>query len=77
MALGSCQGGCFMIFAKRLKEVMEGHGVTQAELSRRLGLSPGTIRDYCSGKIKPSVDVLVEICKLFGESADYLLGLVD
>lgn len=56
---------------------MQVSGITQSELAKRIGMSKSVVNEYCTGKKKPSIEVLVEICKALNESSDYLLGLVD
>lgn len=65
------------IFCKRLKETLVAINMSQWELAKRIGMSQSIVNNYCTGKHEPSLDVLVAICKELGESADYLLGLVD
>lgn len=64
-------------FKDRLVECLKASGVSQAELAKRINMSKSVVNEYCSGKKKPSLDVLILICRALGESADYLLGLVD
>lgn len=64
-------------FSERLLECMQVSGITQSELAKRIGMSKSVVNEYCTGKKKPSIEVLVEICKALNESSDYLLGLVD
>lgn len=64
-------------FSERLKESLKANGLSQSELARKIGVSQDAVNSYCTGRIKPSVDVLIIICKTLDESADYLLGLID
>ncbi len=64
-------------FAKRLKELRIENNLTQAEVSKRLGLTRNAFSNYESGIRQPSYETLKEICKFFNVSADYLLGLND
>ena len=64
-------------FSERLKESLKANQISQSELARKINVSQQLINNYCTGISKPSVDVLILICKTFGESSDYLLGLVD
>jgi transcriptional regulator with XRE-family HTH domain len=48
-------------------------GWSQGELAARLGGDPGQISRYETGKISPSVDVVVKLAEAFDVSADYLL----
>ncbi len=43
----------------------------------RLGVSLPTVRAWEQEKSSPSHEMLVTICRLYGVSSDYLLGLTD
>ena len=49
------------------------HGYSQEELSRQLGITSRTYRNYLEGGAIPS-DKLLEMARLFNCSTDYLLG---
>ena len=40
-------------------------------------LAPYTVRSWERNASAPSNEILVQICKMYGVSADYLLGLAD
>lgn len=63
------------MIGERLSEVRKDHGDTQAILAAKLGISLPTVRAWEQEKSSPSHDMLVSICKLYGVSADYLLGI--
>ena len=44
------------VFQQRLKEAIENMGITQAELSRRSGISRASITDYLKGKYEAKQD---------------------
>lgn len=62
-------------FAQKLKYLRLDKGLTQAEVSKELGLSRNAIANYEMGIREPSLEILVKICTLFNVSSDYLLGL--
>ncbi len=64
-------------FATRLKELRIEKGLTQKQASLAVGLSPNAFANYEIGLREPSFDTLIRICRLFGVSADYLLGIED
>ena len=64
-------------FCERLKEVLKDRGLSQNALAKKIGMSQGVVNNYCTGKREPTLNVLVAICTVLEESADYLLGLVD
>jgi transcriptional regulator with XRE-family HTH domain len=65
------------VFAKRLRELIETSGVSQAELANSVGVTRQAINSYTLGNTVPNSDVLTDIAKYFDVSSDYLLGLID
>lgn len=65
------------MIGERLSEVRKDHGDTQAALALRLGVSLPTVRAWEQEKSSPSHEMLVELCRLYHVSSDYLLGLTD
>lgn len=68
---------CNEYFAKRIKELREGKGLTIRQLATFLGIGNNSISQYENCKRTPDIDV----CKLFADyfnvSCDYLVGLSD
>lgn len=64
-----------MEFAKRIGIAISSSGITQKEIAKTLGISPGNIPVWKKGDAFPSIPVLYALCKLLNVSADYLLGL--
>ena len=64
-------------FSERLKEIRKLSGDSQKSLAKKLYVSQGAVSMYEQGQARPSYETLLEICKLYGTSADYLLGLTD
>lgn len=58
----------------RLKAARRALGLTQAQLSARLGIDQGFLSRLESGGKRPSLDVLDALAKELGVSAAYLLG---
>ena len=53
-------------------------GIAKSELARRLEITPSQITRILNGDTKTiSSDILIKLTKLFGVSADYLLGITD
>ena len=48
-------------------------GWSQAELARRLHISPSSVGMYEQGRREPSIDILVALAKEFGVTIDYLV----
>lgn len=63
------------MICERIKETREKNGFTQATLARKLGISRSAVNSWEIGISAPSVQYLIELCKLFKVSADYLLEL--
>lgn len=63
------------ILSLRIKKLRTDAGLTQEELALKLGLKgKSSIANYESGKITPSDEIKIKLCKLFGCSIDYLMG---
>ena len=56
------------IFAKNLKIIIEQSHMNQAEVAQRLGVSKGTLCDYCHERSFPRPDKLSQLCEILGVS---------
>lgn len=63
------------MICERIKETRERNGLTQAALAKKLGVTRSAVNSWEIGVSAPSVQYLIELCKLFNVSADYLLEL--
>lgn len=54
-----------MIFANNLKKFLDIFGMSQADLSKRLGVSPQSVSNWCKGTKSPRMDKVDAICKIF------------
>lgn len=61
--------------AIRLKTLRAEHDLTQAEVSKALGISQQTYSKYESKDTVIDSEVIKGLCALYGVSADYLLGI--
>lgn len=57
----------------RIAALRRGAGWSQAELARRLQVSPSAIGMYEQNRREPSAATLVAMSRVFGVSTDYLL----
>ena len=57
----------------RIAALRRQAGMSQAELARRLKLSPSAVGMYEQGRREPSADTLVEMAGALGVSVDFLL----
>lgn len=58
---------------KEIKSLRQKKGWSQAELARRLHISPSAVGMYEQGRRVPSIDILVAMSEEFGVSLDYLV----
>lgn len=63
------------MFNTLLKELRAQKGLTQGQLAKEAGVSPGNVGDWESGKSKPGYNALASLARIFDVSADYLLEL--
>lgn len=59
----------------RIKALRTEQGMKQDELAARLSVSRQTISNYENGTRQLDPDMISRLCKLFGVTSDYLLGL--
>lgn len=64
-------------FSERLRELRISRDLKQSELAESLSVDQRTISNWERGVNEPDYDVLIKLAKYFGETTDYLLGLVD
>ena len=65
------------IFSERLRELREEKGLSTVKLGEAIGTSGPTISRWETGVMAPSIVHLYNICKFFGVTAGYLIGLED
>lgn len=58
-----------------IKNIRIARGYSISELSKKINASEFTVRCWENNKINPSIDYLLELCKVFGVSCDYLLKI--
>ena len=66
-----------MKFQERLKELRTEKGLSQMQLAIILGISQSAIAKWELGKTEPTASAIISISKYFGESTDYILGIID
>ena len=57
----------------RIAALRRGAGLSQAQLARRLQVSPSALGMYEQGRREPSMETLVAMARVFGVTTDYLL----
>ena len=66
-----------MIFADRLRELVQNSGKSQNEICKDLGIYKQKLSRWKTGNTEPNLDDLIMLAKYFDVSVDYLLGLED
>ena len=61
-------------FSSRLKAARLAAGMTQTEVARKSRVNQVTVSAYESGRIDPSLSVLVSLCEILKVSPNELLG---
>lgn len=62
-------------YVKRIRDLREDHDKTQKEIAAILGTSQTMYARYERGANELPIRHLVKLCKYYGVSADYILGL--
>lgn len=66
-----------MEYIKRMRDLREDRDKTQREIAQVLGTSQTMYARYERGANELPIRHLVALCRYYGVSADYLLGLKD
>ena len=61
----------------KLKALRLERDLKQSEIAEKVNIKQNTLSQFENNKGRPSYEVLVKFCKLYGVTADYLLGLVE
>jgi len=62
-------------YVKRIRDLREDHDKTQKEVADALGTSQTMYARYERGANELPVRHLIVLCRLYGVSADYILGI--
>ena len=65
------------MIGKRLKQLREDRGLTQADIAKFLGVSRTTYTQYETEKSEPDLATVSKLAEFFGTSVDYLLCKTD
>ncbi|MBQ7485812.1 MAG: helix-turn-helix transcriptional regulator [Oscillospiraceae bacterium] len=60
---------------QRIRELRRSKGFSQVELAAKLGVTKQSVSNWENDNIQPSVEMLIQLAKVFSVSTDYLLGL--
>lgn len=58
-----------------MKDLREDHDLKQEQIAKELNITRQQYQLYESGKRKLPIDKLIELCKYYKVSADYVLGI--
>ena len=64
-------------YIKRIRDLREDHDKTQQEIADVLGTSQTMYARYERGANEMPIRHLIALCKYYGVSAEYILGLKD
>lgn len=62
-----------MTIGDKILNMRKARGWSQEELADRVGVTRQAVSRWESGSAKPDADKIIDVCDLFGVSADYLL----
>lgn len=62
------------MIGNRIRQLRQEAGMTQKELAEQLGISPSAVGMYEQGRREPPGEVLIQLCRLFHVSSDWLLS---
>lgn len=66
-----------MYFTQRLRDLREDKDLKQEDIAKVIKVTRQQYQLYESGKRKIPIDLLIELCKFYNVSADYILGFTD
>ena len=66
-----------MEYVKRIRDLREDRDMTQQEIAQVLGTSQTMYARYERGANELPIRHLIALCRYYGVSSDYILGLKD
>ena len=60
---------------ERIKDLREDNNLTQLQLGKALNMTQRKISYIENNRYEPCIQDIIDICKFFKVSADYILGL--
>ena len=64
-------------FRDILKNFLKENDLTQTRFASIVGIKQSQVSEWLKGKAKPGYDILKQMSKAFGVSADFWLGLTN
>ena len=65
------------MYGERLKKARKSKKLTLINVGIKLNTTHATISRYENEKLEPNISILIDLCKLYNVSADYILGFTD
>ncbi len=66
-----------MDYRERLRNIREDRDLTQAEIGKLLNKSQQGYNHIEAGRAELKIEDLITLCRFYGLSADYIIGLVN
>lgn len=66
-----------MLYLERIKQFRQNNNITQAQVAETLGITQQQYFKYEKGINEMPLRYFLVLCKAYGISADWLLGLTD
>ena len=63
------------MLGERINILRTACGWSQVDLAKRLGVAKQTVSNWENENIQPSIEMLLQLARVFNTSTDYLLGL--
>lgn len=60
---------------QRIKELRIARNMSQVALAKLLGVTKQSVSNWENDNIQPSIEMLIQLAKVFSVSTDFLLGL--
>ena len=64
-------------FRDILKNFLKENDLTQTKFATIVGIKQSQVSEWLKGKAKPGYDIIKQMSKAFGVSADFWLGLTN
>lgn len=68
---------CDLKYPERIRDLRQDNDLTQKEVADMLKIAQTTYSQYELYKRPMPIKCLVSLCRFYGVSADYILGLTD
>ena len=66
-----------MDYRTRIKNLREDNDLTQKDVARVINKSQQGYSHIEEGRAELKIDDLIKLCKFYGVSADYMIGMTD